>query len=259
MTLGVGKLEAKIVIPSGGLSCQLTDSTGGPYSISFTAGDEYYQSSIGTESYGLAAELKDKFQTAGAGALTYSVNLSDTTGKYTITVSSGTFSVTWTDTALRNLFGFDAAISSKVTVTGADQAEALWFPQSPVSTPYGLNSAGMPVSAATIRMAPDGTYTAIHGPKMTRQQLQWVTVQNTRVIQAEETTTNASYESFWLHAIRGEKSWAQSGAIRWYPDLTDDATYKTYNVTEAISPGMERLDPNWEGLWTVNLDLVEAV
>lgn len=122
MTAGLGKLEGKIVIPAGGWSFSLNDSSGGPYTISFAAADEYYLSSAGSGANSFIADLKSKMDDAGN---TYTVTLSDTTGKVTIAVDTSTYSITWTSTDLRDLIGFDANVTSQTTATGADQCEAL--------------------------------------------------------------------------------------------------------------------------------------
>lgn len=109
-----------------------------------------------------------------------------------------------------------------------------------------------------VRIAPDGTYTAFHGPSRTRNLLRWPVVQVHRVIAAEETTTNESFEQFWLDTVRGEAAWAQSGRLRWYPDETVDGTSFTYAVTDAVSPQYERVDPTYDGLWAVSLAVSEV-
>jgi len=256
VTLGVGKLEGRIVVPTGGWSFELTDSSGGPYTISLTAADTYYLSSADSEANGLLADLKSKMDAAGN---TYSVNLSDTTGKVTITVDTGTFSVTWTSTDLRDLLGFDSNISAKVTTTGASQCESLWRPSAHCMPDFGLNSPGLVVSNAMVRIAPDGTYSAFHGPSRTRNRLSWPVIPVSQVVEAEETTTNASFERFWIDTVRGEAGWAQAGRLRWYPEETDDATFISYAVTDAISPQYERVDPTYDGLWSVSLVVSEIV
>jgi hypothetical protein len=258
MTLGVGKLEGRIIVPSGGFALSLTDGTGGPYSVTFTAAESYYMSSADGAGSSLLAALKTKLQAAGGGGRTYTCSMDSLTGIVTISVNTGTFSITWTTPSLRNLLGFDANISAQSSASGADHAESVWLPNVHAMPDYGLNSAGRVISNAMVRIAPDGTYSAFHGPSRKANRLYWPIVQVHKVIEAEETSTNESYERWWLDTVRGEGSWAQSGRLRWYPNASSDATYASYCVTEAVSPQCERVDANYDGLWSVSLSVSEV-
>lgn len=257
----IGKWESKITIPTGGYSFSLTDGSGGPYSINLSVDATYYHSSAGNDSESMVAKLKSRME-AFSGQ-TYTVSLTATasgSGVYTIAVDSGTFSITWSSTALRDLLGFDANVVTQSSASGADHAQALWLPQTPTRAEYGLNSPGRVESAAVVSLAEDGTYSAFHGSKHRRNEFTFTGIPIERAIAADETSVNASYETFYLHAIRGEKEWATPGReLRWYADASDNATYQTYNVINAMRPELTRMDPAFDGLWSVRLEVAESV
>lgn len=253
------KWEGRAVIPSGNWTCALTDGTGGPYTITLTAANTYYHSSPGNDTVDLPAKLKALFEAAGGGVRTYTVTCSageSGTGKYTIAVDSGTFSITWTSTDLRDLLGFTGNISAQTTSTGSNHAQGLWLPECPVETPYGLASSGMPMSTAVVSLSEDGTYSVTHGAKHTRNEYVYGLVALSKVVAASESTTNESYETFWLDTIRGEEPWANAGRqVRYYADTDVDGTYITFNVLNVARPDIARASPDWDGFWTVRLEV----
>lgn len=258
----IGKWEALATIPTGDWEFALTDNSGGPYTITLTAANTYYHSSAGNDSVDLPAKLKELMDAASGQTYTVSVSAGVSgTGKYTISVDSGTFTISWTDTALRNLLGIDAGddVSAVATVTGSSQAEGLWLPQCPVETPYGLASQGIPISAADVMLSPDGTMYAFHGPLRRENEYVYRAVDVARVIASQEGTVNESFEQFWLDAIRGDASWATAGrSFKFYEDAGDDATFLTYHILTEDRPTVARLDPTFDGLWTVTIKTVDA-
>lgn len=255
--MSIGKWEHALVVPTDGWDISVTDS-GGADTITVPAGT-YYWSSVGDGSNDLAAELQSQLNASGTLSGTYTVTISagvGGTGKTTIACDES-FTATWDDTELRNLFGFDGNISSTTSATGANHAEGLWLPSAPVDTLYGLGSQGKPVSASMVSMAPDGTMTAFHGPKHRRNEYQYQAVVGTRVVQSKETTTNESYETWWLDGVRGEATWAKGGRnVRYYADADTDGTYLEYHITEQSEPLTDRRDASYDGLWTVRIPVV---
>lgn len=258
--MATSKIESLITIPTGDYEFSLTDNSGGPYTITLAAAETYYHSSLGNQANDLAAELKTLMD--AASGRTYTVTVDATvggTGKYTISVDTGNYSITWTDTALRNLLGFTSDVSSQSTATGANQAKGLWLPAAPIWKEYGIESEGKPRSSANIQVGSDGTYYAFHGARTTRDRLRWPVVQVPRVIAAEEDTVNESWEQFFLDCIRGEAAWAVSGkSLRWYKDADTDATYQTYHAVSANEPLVARVNEDYDGLWSVELEVLGA-
>lgn len=257
-----GKWEARIVIPTGGWVASVTDAGGtDATAISLAAGATYYHSSAGSGANDLAAEIQSDLNASVTLSGTYTVTVSageGGTGKYTI-ASTGNFSVAWTSTGLRDCLGFSTAPGGAASsYTSEGQAEGLWLPDCPAETPYGLASSGKPRSAALVTLSEDGTYFATHGDVVRFNSYAYRAVSRARTIAASETVANESYEQFWLDAIRGEAAWANAGRkLRWYADADTDATYKTYNATDVVEPMVERHSPDYDGLWSVRLEVAE--
>lgn len=258
--MSIGKWEHKITVPSGGWDISVTDS-GGTDTVTLPDGT-YYWSSVGGGSNDLPAELQAQLNASGTLSGTYTVTVSAGvagTGKATIACDEN-YTLTWTDSQIRLLFGWDGNISVGTTsATSDNHVEGLWLPRAPAETQYGLDSQGMPVSAAMESLAPDGTYTAYHGPKHRRNEYTYRGVQVARVVQAQEGTAGESYESWWTDGVRGEAAWATSGRdVRWYKDADTDGTYLAYHVTDTRTPMVQRLSQNFDGLWTVTVKVVGA-
>jgi hypothetical protein len=258
-----GKWEARVVIPSGGWTITVTDSGGTATDVvSLAAAETYYHSSTGTEANDLPAEIQAQLNASGTLNGTYAVTVSageGGTGKYTLSATE-TFTVSWPAASLdlRNLLGWTSGLAGQSTYTAPNAAEGLWLPDCPVETPYGLDSAGKPRSAALVTLSEDGTYFATHGDYVRNNSYYYRAVSKARAIQASEATTNESYESFWFDAVTGEEPWANAGRqLRWYKDADTDATYQTYNAVRVAEPMLERTAADYDGLWQVTIEVVE--
>lgn len=258
------KWEARITIPTGGWVASMTDAGGTDASaISLSAGATYYWSSAGSGAEDLPKTIEDQINASGTLSGGYTVVVADGvpgaggTGQLSI-AGPGTFSITWTSTDLRDCLGFTGNVSGADVYTSPNHVEGLWLPACPVDTPFGLSSSGLVVSAVAETLSEDGTFYSSHGSKHTRNEYTYRAVTIARTVAASESVTNESYESFWLDAIRGEEPWATAGRqLRYYKDCTDDATYKTYNVINATSPDISRHTEDYDGFWTVGLQVVE--
>ena len=254
------KWESRITVPSATWTMDLTDSGGNDPAVAIAAA-EYYHSSAGSAANDLPATIEAALNTAIGPTGTYTVTVSagdGGTGKYTISCTDS-FTLNWNDTELRDLLGFTGNLTPSATsFTGSDQAMGLWLPDSPVQTPYHLSSSGMVHSASLVTLSEDGTYYAFHGSKHVKNQYEYLAITQEKMIEAAETTTNASYEKFWKDCIRGEQSWSAGGReVRFYKDVDDDATFKTYNWLTVDRPGYTRMRDDWDGLWNVVFEVVE--
>lgn len=228
-----GKLESLLTIPSGGYDFSLDDATGGPYTVSLTADNTYYWSAAGNDTVDLPARLKERMDAASVGN-TYTVTISageGGTGKLTIAVDSGTFDLTWTDTELRDLCGFDANISAAASSTGADQVHGLWLPDCPPMTPFSVSDEGWDESDAITTMAPTGQLCSTVYNTRVATSLEWRMVAKARARTADESTTNESFQTFYKQSLWGLKEWASAGGpINYHPDADVDGTFTNYGV-----------------------------
>lgn len=256
MAITNGRLEAAITIPA---SCDIniTDSLGA--ATATIAAGTYYMTSLLTA-------LDTALEAAGAGD-TWSVTGSfgeGGTGKVTIDNTSygGTWAITWSGTStgqiVRDLLGYSDDISTTTAATGAYQAKGVWMPDGPLQTKHGAGVGKIESDYRTTENAA-GNVWSIYGQRKTVYACEWMVTQpKTRT--SAESTTNESFETFWIDGILGEQSYmAVGGPLRIYWDADDDATYKV-----VVPVGLEMFDPEqvqegFIGIYTISLDrLVEV-
>ena len=101
-----------------------------------------------------------------------------------------------------------------------------------------------------------GTVVATRYNRYVANTIEWQNCSRAKVRTAYESTTNESFQTFWIDGILAEKAWATPGGpIRWYPDADTDGTSFNYAV---VNPGKtfrpERVVQNWTGLYPVLLE-----
>jgi len=255
-----GKLEALITIPTGGWTSTLTESAGGTGTPVFTAANTYYHSTAGNDSIDFPAELKAQLDAESPNGRTYTVTLGggeDGTGKLTISVDSGTFTLTGVTAAYLALMGFTGELTPTASsFTSQSAVQGLWLPPSASNSLYGASDAGWDEADYVATKAPDGTVVATRYNRFVANRIEWQNCQRAKVRTAYESTTNESFQTFWIDGVLGEQAWATvGGPILWYPDADVDGTSFNYAV---INPGKtfrpERVVQNWTGLYPVVLD-----
>jgi len=260
------KWEHLLTIPTGDWTMSLTESGGGgAQTITLTAANTYYWSSAGNDTVDLAARLKallDAASVAAGNSNTYTVTIAAGelgTGKLTIAVSAGTFTLTSINDDAQALMGFTAELTpTAASFTSDKQVESLWLPDTTVETPQGLASSGKVVSTSLVTVSEDGTVSNVHGSKHVRNEYVYAFVPVAKAIQASESVTNTSFESWWLHGIRGQEPWAKAGQqVRYYKDADADGTSLTFNAIPQQSPQSERTQADYDGFWTIRLDVIE--
>ena len=259
-------MEARITIPSGGWTASLTESGGGgAQAITFTAGDTYYWRSEGSEANNLEAELKAKLEAASVAAgnsNTYAVGVSDSdagaadfAGQLSLSVLSGTFTLTSVSASLLALLGFDGDLTpTAANFLGDSQVQGWWLPGCP-AWGGGLVTSGHDVIDGRLSVAPDGTTYGLQRNRYTMHSLRWEAVAKARTWQDAEDVTGESWERFKRHGILGEASWGTAGGpIRWHPGAGDDDSYSQWAVdlaTAAHDP--PRVRDDWDGLFVIDL------
>lgn len=234
-----GRIEARITIPTGGWTVDINDSGGAAAVPATVPAGTYYLTSpdvVGGGTKGLLEALADELNTA-APTDTIAVSISageGGTGKVTIT-STGSTLIEWDDVELRDLLGFDADASG-TTMTGANQAQALWLPDGPYDAPNTLDGSwwGEPESDFVGSSNAAGYVWGYAGQsREVLERLVWGAVSRNKAIQANETTENESWERFAKQGIWGQAAWGTpTGPIRIHPDADEDLIYATYAVPE---------------------------
>lgn len=232
--MALPKLETLIVVPASGWKLLLTDNDGVAVAITITAG-VYYLSSIadgGVRSF--LDEVKLRLDN-GAGVL-YTVALDDgadnSTGKITISVSAGVFTIVWdgtsgTSTALRDLLGYTGNITALVTLQAPQHVRRLHLPNvartpdeedaTSLADPTGQEETDYVAS-----IAPSGAYAAsvFNIRMMWRLRFDNLLGLKTRI--ALEVVRNESLQR-WYRDLMG----AGGVPFRYYGDRANDALYAT--------------------------------
>lgn len=247
-----GRVEGRIVVPTGGWDVTLDDSTI-PATVSTVPAGTYSPTS-------LAAALQTALTATGG---TYAVTLSageSGTGLVTITCSSGSpFSITWDDTDLRDAVGFTANIVAAATPqTGVAQMKALWLPPVPKRSQYGdavvADGGGTLETDYTSTVGPTGRVYALKSTSYTQhERIAWEGVVLERALEAHETTANASWECFARDCAWGRLTYIPvNSQVDYYPDA-DSSSKATGRLLWPRRWELMPVRQNWIGLWLVEL------
>jgi len=193
------------------------------------------------------------------------VTYSETTGLVTFKIAnSGTYTITWTDTALQTLLGFTGTQSNAATYTATMEPQHVWRPERGASSyPAQLNQFWAPRSTTVVGRSRDGTTYAVRGNLLYDAEVSYTMLADTRVITPASTGTVTDLQGFFEDVIHVGQP------IRVFPDRTLKAS--TSYVTALVSPGKDG-DPigswqdfcgrhvaNYNGLWDVTLPLLKWV
>lgn len=123
-----GRVEAKIVVPTGGAAVSASNAGGGPTTVTVPAGSYYLTSAGGVSS--LIDELESQLNTSrppSSGSWTVAVDTSGGTGRVTISCDEPA-SVSFTSTTLRDVLGFDRNFDypTSSSVTGTMVGGGAW-------------------------------------------------------------------------------------------------------------------------------------
>jgi hypothetical protein len=253
-----GKLEALITIPTGDLSFDVTETGGGGASatITLTAANTYYHSTAGSDTVDLAARLKALLDAGLNGTYTVSTDSSDGgTGKTTISVSGGGvsfFDVTWTDTEIRDILGYQGDLSNGTSYTSGDHALGLWLPDCPHEQPFGVDDEGWDEYDSANTQSPDGTVVSTVYNRRVANQLTWQAITASRTRTVDEATTNEAYQTFYKQCLTAASTgFTPGGPVRWYPDADVDGSSTEYRAALERRQAPNRLVQNWSGLYTI--------
>lgn len=181
-------LANEITVPSA-TAIAVTNNGGGPTTVTLTTGT-YTIVSLCT----MLQSVLTAQRAPSAGS--WSVSVSTTTGLVTIAMSSGTFTITWTSTDLRDLLGFAATITTQTTATGTSQAKGIWIPDCTLMSDIDIRHAPRDTKARA-SVSPTGVLSSARGPSSySHTGLKWDHVAAARTWTLDETTPNMSYETF---------------------------------------------------------------
>lgn len=261
-----GRAEGQFIVPTGGTTLSVTNGAGGPTAVTVAAGAYFLTAFLAALQ---AALIAQRPPSTGTWVVTLSTGASGT-GKVTIncTQVAGTWSITWTDTTLRDLLGFTLNIVAvAVAQTGTKQARGLWIPDCPLNLDCDTARAPL-VTDAISTVSPRGDVTTLEGNEMYRHTgMKWPLVSKAKVWEAAAAIVNASWETFWkdVHLGRGGLSWFtpgsklqiydhQSPSVQLGIDANGGAGVGGWVATKgptSIEP--KKHDGQWTGLWVIEI------
>lgn len=219
----------------------------------------------------MSANLSTAVQSfANAINAAWTVSLSTTDGRFSIGWSgyaTPTWSLTFTDSNLRDLSGFTANIAAVTTTqTGTKQARGLWFPDcqlfirdsDPRLAPIGNDgrSTVAPTGADPITLI--GTYFREH------KSLLYSLIPLERIREQSATYANASWRQFWDDTQLGKGlSWFKPGSNVLIIDHTGQAVgsdmqtagpTRGWHIADSTQIQPKRADADgWPGFWSLEL------
>lgn len=218
---------------------------------------------------GLGANLSTALTNfANAINAAWSVSLSTTDGRVSIDwtgYTTPTWSLSWTDTNLRDVLGFTANISNVTTTqTGVAQAKGLWLPDCSLTVEGDPERAPL-VSDAVASVTPTGRVVTHVGNTFRRHRsLTWSHVPIAQVWDAEATYENGSWEEFYIETQLGLGStWFTPGSPIQIYDHNGIQVGADASVAGWYIIGLNSIEPrksvrDWTGLWRIEIPTLVA-
>jgi hypothetical protein len=249
--MALPKCEWRFPVAAGGWTFTLIDAdhTGTGSTRTISAGD-YFHTTINGATPAMTTAMKTALDD-GTGAVTYTVSVNDdtdsATGKYTITPSSGTFTVNWISTDLRDTLGFNANITASSGITGSNHALFLWLPDvgradplSPEPTDSSFDL-GVLESDQTFVKAPDGTSVVLKYNHVYVDTFGFELVHGYKMFRQVEQIRNESLHTNWLNAI------SKGYPFRYHPDRSSDSLYFIEKIEDGKDFKPVKVSKNWNG------------
>jgi hypothetical protein len=210
---------------------------------------------------------------AGAVNSTWTVSMDSTGGTGRVSIgwsgyATPTWSLSWTDTTLRDVLGFTANISVVTTTqTGTESSEAVWFPDAPLNIDDEPRMAPL-MSDQRTTQSPTGNVIGLVGNTFYKHtNVRWERVPIERYREASATYPNQSLEAFWASTQLGQGSsyfsvcsplmiyYNQAGT---QTAVGSDESISGWTVVGggAIKDVAKKADTSWTGHWNVTLPAI---
>ena len=177
------------------------------------------------------------------------------TGYVTIAISSGTFTLNWTSTDIRDVLGWTGNLAAAGSYTSPSGCLGLWLPDCPISQPMPLAKTGFLEGGVSQTVSPLGITKTIKTAGRTRHPgITWSHVSLARAVQDSEASGVRSWERFVRDCLRGDTalSYFTPGVdVKVFPDA-GSATATVYHpiVPNAVTDCMEpSTGDGYVGLW----------
>lgn len=207
-------------------------NNGAAASITLTAA-EYYGAGYdpGTANdVQLCEHIEAQIQAEGGNYADNTVRLSLSTGKVTFDFQGHTTTITWSDTALRDLLGFTGDCSGASSYTGTYPMRYLWLPTLGPSDypPVGILNWWEPVSSTIVHQSPGNAACGTEGELVNQALVTYDLLDNSEVQKPISPTYNAeenqTFESFWRRVVH------KASPVRIVPDRDTYAASANYKL-----------------------------
>lgn len=251
--MSIGSLQADITVPTGGWDLAYTDSAGGPLTATVAAGS-YTPTEL------VAAVQAAVIALTGAVGANFTATLSageSGTGKVTLTTSDTPWSISWTDTDLRDALGFAANITAvSVAQTGTKFAVGLFLPGNPAMfNAHGSGAGGTIKTDYSATVGPTGRVNALFGNSYVEHpRIRWEGVPNNRAWVHFESVTGESFEAWYRDVATGRKSYVGVNTlIRLTWNADSPSTYVEGRLLWDPTFDLDALVTGWTGRWNILL------
>lgn len=188
--------------------------------LALTTGRYYMSGYTGESTVQLVEHIEDVIIALGGGYAAARVSLS---ADGFVTIDLGTpDELTWTDTDLRDLLGYDATLTGGQSYTAPNQARYTWYPdKDPSSYPGDLTRVWMPNSTSIAYRSADGTTYTAKGALLYDAVVEYSHLDDDKV---RRTNSNnySSLERFFEDVIH------QGEPFRIFPDRTTQSSTADY-------------------------------
>lgn len=214
-----------------------TNNGGGPTTVNITAGN-YFLEQFCTH---LQAVLNA--QRPGSGGATWTVSISLITGRITISMSAGTFTITWPSTNVRDLLGYTGSLTGVTSSTSTDAARGIFVPDAVFAIDGDPRTAPRTTDHRAQRTPQGVVYGMVGNSYRRHRNARWAHVERSRTWNTDTTIPN--WERFIEDVQLGQgHSW-----------FTPSSRVVLVDHTGALL-GSEVADMSWQ---MVGIDNVETI
>lgn len=221
------------------------------------AGTYFLRSATAAES--LLAQVVTAMTAAGVADPTAVINQAG----YVVLGSSGTFTVTWTDSTLRDVLGFTGNLSGASSYTADYQSELWWSPGYVATRPVVNGKKGYDANDTRTHYSRDGTQqvTVSHHTRVF-DEMRFDAVWHTRVWYSD---SDSDVEKGGTYLRFRDRVWVFNRSFDIYLEVTENSSSSTavtwptalgrYKRRELPSSHPPRKSPNMQTLWNLEIEL----
>jgi hypothetical protein len=222
-----GRWEAFMTVPSG-TTLSATNNGGGPTTVTLTAG-----SYTATQLCAHVQAMLTAQRAPSGGSWSVALSTGRTgTGLVTISMSTGTFAITWVSTNLRDALGFAGNISATASSTATIIAKGLWFPDCPITIENGDPARAPEMTDTTSTRGPTGRVIGYSSNCFYQHKaIGYSHVAQARVFEGAATAAGYAVGSSWQQWLR-DTQWARGHA--WFSPCSAFLLYWENAGTESI-------------------------